>query len=144
MSDSMFAPKEIIPPAYQQLEVLSVEKTDTYGPQVAFKYRIIGGEYDGYSFVDYASRDEDTGQINQGTKAWGIYEACLGHGFHKRIKGLDDIVGKQFVAKVEQTKTGSRNKVEFGTAGPVPAGGFGGNAEGDDEPEAPDFSHLAS
>ena len=136
----MFAPKEIIPPAYQQLEVLSVEKTDTYGPQVAFKTKVIGGKHDGYTFVDYASRDEDTGQIKQGTKAWSIYDACLGAGFHKKIKDLDDIVGKQFVAKVEQTKTGSRNKVEFGTAGPVPAGGF----KGGDEPEAPDFSHLAS
>ena len=61
-----------------------------------------------------------------------------------KIKSLNDIVGRQFVAKVETTKTGSRNKVEFGMAGPVPAGGFGGNAEGDDEPKAPDFSHLAS
>src|SRR5918993_3695103 len=142
MSD--FAPKEIIPPGYQQLEILSVEKTEQYGPQVAFKNKVIGGKYDGYTFVDYASRDEDTGQIKQGTKAWSIYDACLGAGFHKKIKDLDDIVGKQFVAKVEQTKTGSRNKVEFGTAGPVPAGGFGGNAEGGDEPEAPDSSHLAS
>jgi hypothetical protein len=138
----MFAPKEIIPSAYQQLEVLSVENTDAYGPQVAFKIKVIGGKHDGYTFVDYASRDEDTGQIKQGTKAWGIYEACLGQGLHKRIKGLDEVVGKQFVAKVETTKTGSRNKVEFGTAGPVPAGGFGGNAEGDVEP--PDFSGLAS
>jgi hypothetical protein len=129
MSD--FAPKEIIPPAYQQVEVLSVEKTDTYGPQVSFKLKVVGGEHDGHTFVDYATRDEDTGQIKQGTKAWSIYEACLGVGFHKKIRGLDDIVGKQFVAKVEQTKTGSRNKVEFGTAGPVPAGGFGDNAEDD-------------
>ena|SRR5919112_6884133 len=140
MSNSMFAPKEIIPPGYQQLESLSVEYTDTYGPQVAFKNKVIGGKYDGYIFVDYASRDEDTGQIKQGTKAWGTYEACLGPDFHKKIKSKDDIVGKQYVAKVEQTKTGSRNKVEFGTAGPVPAGGF----RGSDEPEAPDFSHLAS
>jgi hypothetical protein len=124
----MFAPKEIIPPAYQQLEVLSVENTETYGPQVAFKHKVIGGEYDGYTFVDYAARDENTGQIKQGTKAWAIYEACLGAGFHEKIKSLDEIVGKQFVAKVEQTKTGSRNKIEFGTTGPVPAGGFGDNA----------------
>ena len=142
MSDSMFAPKEIIPPAFQQLEVISVENTETYGPQVAFKVKVIGGKHEGYTFVDYATRDEDTGQINQGTKAWSIYEACLGVGFHKKIKNPDDIVGKQFVAKVEQTKTGSRNKVEFGTAGPVPAGGFGANAE--DEDGGPDFSHLAS
>jgi hypothetical protein len=140
----MFAPKEIIPSGFQQLEVLSVENTDTYGLQVAFKYKVIGGKYDGYTFVDYASRDEDTGQIKQGTKAWSIYEACLGVGFHSKIKSLNDIVGKQFLAKVETTKTGSRNKVEFGTAGPVPAGGFGANAEDEDEPETPDFSDLAS
>jgi hypothetical protein len=137
-----FAPKEIIRPAYQQLEVLSVEKTDTYGPQVAFRLKVVGGKHDGYIFTDYATRDEDTGQIRQGTKGWSIYEACLGVGFHRKIKGLDDIVGKQFVAKVEQTKTGSRNKVEFGTAGPVPAGGFGSDDE--DEIEPPDFSGLAS
>jgi hypothetical protein len=125
MSD--FAPKEVIPPRHQQLEVLSVEKTETYGPQVAFKLKVIGGEHDGYTFVDYAARDENTGQIKQGTKAWSIYEACLGAGFHEKIKSLSDIVGKQFVAKVEQTKTGSRNKIEFGTTGPVPPGGFGDN-----------------
>src|SRR5215212_11329473 len=140
MSNSMFAPKEIIPPGYQQLEILSVENTEQYGPQVAFKNKVIGGEYDGYTFVDYATRDEDTGQIKQGTKAWSTYEACLGSDFHQKIKFMDAIVGEQYVAKVVQTKTGSRNKVEFGTAGPVPAGGF----RGGDEPEAPDFSHLAS
>jgi len=138
----MFAPKEIIPSGFQQLEVLSVENTDTYGPQVAFRDKVIGGKYDGHTFVDYASRDEDTGQIKQGTKAWSIYEACLGAGFHKKIKSLDDIVGKQFVAKVETTKTGSRNKVEFGTTGPVPVGGFGSDEE--DEMKPPDFSGLAS
>ena len=125
MSD--FAPKEVIPPRYHQLEVLSVEKTETYGPQVAFKVKVVGGEHDGYTFTDYATRDENTGQIKQGTKAWSIYEACLGAGFHEKIKSLDDIVGKQFVAKVEQTKTGSPNKIEFGTAGPVPPDGFGDN-----------------
>ena len=81
----MFAPKEIIPSGFQQLEVLSVENTDTYGPQVAFKDKVIGGKHDGYTFVDYATRDEDSGQIKQGTKAWSIYEACLGVGFHKKI-----------------------------------------------------------
>ena len=125
MSD--FAPNKVVPPRYHQLEVLSVEKTDTYGPQVAFKLKIIGTEHDGFTFTDYATRDENTGQIKQGTKAWSIFEACLGVGFHERIKSIDDIVGKQFVAKVDETKTGSRNKVEFGTTGPVPPHGFGEN-----------------
>ena len=122
MSETMFAPKETIEPGNRQLEVLSVEKTETYGPQLAIKLKVVGGEDDGYTFTDYASRDEDTGRINQGSKAWTIYEACLGKDFHKKIKGLDAIVGKEFVAKVETTRTGSRNKVEHGTVGPVPPG----------------------
>ena len=74
-----------------------------------------------------------TGQIKQGTKAWGTYEACLGPDFYKKIRSFEDIVGKRFVAKVEKTKTGSRNKTEFGTAGPVPPEGFPPEVFGDDE-----------
>ena len=33
---------------------------------------------------------------------------------------LESLVGKQFMGKVTQTRTGSRNKVEHGTVGPVP------------------------
>jgi hypothetical protein len=63
----------------------------------------------------------DTGQIKQGSKAWSIFEACLGRDFHKQSGvSLDSLVGKQFVAQVTQTRTGSRNKIEFGTVGPVP------------------------
>jgi hypothetical protein len=113
MAEVQFMEKELIEPGNQRLEVLS-------GPQVAFKLKVVGGEHDGYTFVDYATRDEDTGNINQGTKAWSIFEACLGVGFSKKIKRLQDIEGRQFMAKVEHTKTGSRNKVEFGTIGPLP------------------------
>jgi hypothetical protein len=120
MAEVQFMEKELIEPGNQRLEVLSVEKTETYGPQVAFKLKVVGGEHDGYTFVDYATRDEDTGNINQGTKAWSIFEACLGVGFSKKIKRLQDIESRRFMAKVEHTKTGSRNKVEFGTIGPLP------------------------
>jgi hypothetical protein len=121
MTEVQFMEKELIEPGNQRLEVLSVEKTETYGPQLAIRLRVVGGEHDEHTFTDYASRDEDTGRINQGSKAWTIYEACLGKDFHKKIKGLDDVVGKQFMAKVETTKTGSRNKIEHGTVGPAPA-----------------------
>jgi hypothetical protein len=121
MSEVQFMEKELIEPANQVLEVLSAEKTDTYGPQVAFKVKVVGGEHDGFTFTEYATRDEDTGNINQGTKAWSIFEACLGRGFNKKAKSpFNAIVSCRFMAKVEQTKTGSRNKVEFGTIGPVP------------------------
>jgi len=135
MAEVQFMEKELIEPGNQRLEVLSVEKTETYGPQVAFKLKVVGGEHDGYTFVDYATRDEDTGNINQGTKAWSIFEACLGVGFAKKIKRLQDIEGRQFIAKVEHTKTGSRNKVEHGTVGPAPV-------QDAETEEADDFSDI--
>jgi hypothetical protein len=121
MMEISFAPKEVIAPEVCRLEVLSAEKAEAYGLQIGLKLKVIGGERDGHSFTDYANRDEDTGQIKQGSKAWAIFEACLGRDFHKSPGvSLESLVGKQFMAQVTQTRTGSRNKVEFGTIGPVP------------------------
>jgi hypothetical protein len=121
MSEISFAPKEVIAPQVCRLEVLAADKAEAYGLQIGLKLKVIGGEHDGHSFTDYANRDEDTGQIKQGSKAWSIFEACLGRDFHKQSGvSLQSLVGKQFVAQVTQTRTGSRNKVEFGTVGPVP------------------------
>jgi hypothetical protein len=121
MTDLGFAPKEVIPQVVCRLEVLAADKAETYGPQIGLKLKVIGGKHDGHTFTDYANRDEDTGQIKQGSKAWSIFEACLGRDFYKRSGvTLESLVGKQFVGQVTQTKTGSRNKLEFGTIGPVP------------------------
>jgi hypothetical protein len=121
MTEIGFAPKEVISQEVCRLEVLAADKAETYGLQIALKLKVIGGEHDGHTFTDYANRDEDTGQIKQGSKAWSIFEACLGRDFHKQSGvSLQSLVGKQFIAQVTQTRTGSRNKVEFGTVGPVP------------------------
>jgi hypothetical protein len=121
MTDISFAAKEIIPPRVCRLEVLATDTADTYGPQIYLKLKIVGGEHDGHTFNEYANRDKDTGQIKQGSKAWSIFEACLGRNFHNHPDvNLASLVGKQFIAQVTQTSTGSRNKVEFGTIGPVP------------------------
>jgi hypothetical protein len=121
MTEIDFAPKEVIEPQVCRLEVMGADRAETYGLQIGLKLRVIGGEHDGHTFMDYANRDEDTGQIKQGSKAWSIFEACLGRDFHKQpTVSLESLVGKQFVAQVTQTRTGSRNKVEFGTIGPVP------------------------
>jgi hypothetical protein len=102
---------------------MAADKADTYGPQIYLKLKVVGGEHDGHQFNDYSNRDEDTGQIKQGSKAWSIFEACLGRDFHKRPGvSLESLIGKQFMAQVTQTRTGSRNKVEHGTVGPVPSG----------------------
>jgi hypothetical protein len=119
--DIGFAPKEVIPPEVCRLEILSAEKADTYGPQIGLKLKVVGGDHDGHTFMDYANRDEDTGKIKQGSKAWSFFGACLGPDFYKRPGvSLESLVGKQFMGKVTQTRTGSRNKVEHGTVGPVP------------------------
>ena len=134
-----FASKEVIEPRMCRLEVLAADKAEAYGLQIGLKLKIVGGEHDGHTFMDYANRDEDTGQIKQGSKAWSIFEACLGRDFHKRPGvSLESLVGKQFVAQVTQTRTGSRNKVEFGTIGPVPPeeknqGSEPNNESGDDD-----------
>jgi hypothetical protein len=121
MTNISFAPKEVIAPEVCRLEILAADKAEAYGLQIGLKLKTVGGEHDGHTFTDYANRDEDTGQIKQGSKAWSIFEACLGQDFHKRPGvSLESLVGKQFMAQVTQTRTGSRNKVEFGTIGPVP------------------------
>jgi hypothetical protein len=120
MNEISFAPKEIIPPGHHVIEIVSAETTEAYGPQLALKLKVVGGEHADHTFTDYANRDEDTGQIKQGSKGWAIFEACCGADFYKRGVGLQALVGKRFVAKVEQTKTGSRNKLEHGTIGPLP------------------------
>jgi hypothetical protein len=78
MTEIGFAPKEVIPPQVCQLEILATDKAEAYGPQISLKLKVVGAEHDGHTFTDYANRDEDTGQIKQGSKAWSIFEACLG------------------------------------------------------------------
>jgi hypothetical protein len=93
--------------------------------------------------MDYANRDEDTGQVKQGSKAWSIFEACLGRDFHKRPGvSLESLVGKQFIGQVTQTRTGSRNKVEHGTVGPVPTEGVNTTPAPNNDDEDDMFADL--
>jgi hypothetical protein len=145
MTEISFAPKEVIPPQVCRLEVLVADKAETYGLQIGLKLKVIGGEHNGHTFTDYANRDEDTGQVKQGSKAWSIFEACLGQHFHKRPGvSLDDLVGKQFVAQVTQTRTGSRNKIEFGTIGPVPPEKKNPRQQPNDGNNGVNFSNIPS
>jgi len=121
MASEDFAPKTLVPDGVYRLKVLERSKTEQFGPQERIKFMVVGGEHDGVPFPDYCSRDENTGKIAQGTKAWEIYQAVLGQDFHKRYKDpCAAIVGGELIATVTKTKTGSRNRLEFGMAGPVP------------------------
>jgi len=144
MTEIGFSTKEVIASQVSRLEILDVDKAEAYGPQIYLKLKVVGGEHDGHTFTDYANRDEDTGNIKQGSKAWTIFEACLGKDFHKRSGvSLESLVGKQFVAQVTQTRTGSRNKVEFGTVGPMPPEEKSQTADAsNDDGNGVDFSDL--
>ena len=134
MTEVGFAPKEVIPPEVCRLEILDADKSDTYGLQMYLKLKVVGGKHDGHQFNDYSSRDEDTGQVKQGSKAWSIFEACLGREFYKKPGvSLSSLIGKQFMGQVTATKTASRNKVEFGTIGPVPPEESNQSPKPDDE-----------
>ena len=101
MTDVGFAPKEVIPPKVCRLEILDADKSDTYGPQLYLKLKVVGGEHTGHQFNDYSSRDENTGLVKEGSKAWSIFEACLGKDFYKKPSvSLDSLVGKQFMGQV--------------------------------------------
>jgi hypothetical protein len=119
-----FERKQVIPDTNCVLEILDAENTDTYGPQTSLKLEVVDGEYEGHVFTDYCSRDENTGKCRQGTKLWSVFEAALGHDFDTRYanftKALKALPGKRIFSKVTETKTGSRNRLEFGTIGPVP------------------------
>ena len=143
MTEIGFAAKEVIAPQVCRLEVLAADRAEAYGLQISLKLKVVGGEHDGHTFTDYANRDEDTGQIKQGSKAWSIFEACLGRDFYKRPGvSLESLVGKRFVAQVTQTRTGSRNKLEFGTIGPVPTEGAKETTEPDDGGDDGAFDDL--
>ena len=145
MMEIGFEPKEITESQVCRLEVLAADKAEDYGLQIGLKLKVVGGEHDGHTFTDYANRDEVTGQIKQGSKAWSIFEACLGPDFYKFPGvGLKDLVGKQFVAQVTQTRTGSRNKVEFGTIGPVPLEEKNSASEPNGSDEEDMFSNIPS
>lgn len=114
-----FETKEVVPDHNATLGIMSAEISDTYGPQLAIKVKVLDGDSAGHTFMDYSALDEDSGNIRQGTKAWSIFQAALGVGFHEEPDvEIEDLVGERIVSRITQTKTGSRNKLEFGTIGP--------------------------
>jgi hypothetical protein len=119
-----FERKKVIPDTNCVLQILNAENTDAYGKQTSLKLEVVDGEQAGHVFTDYCSRDENTGRVRQGTKLWSILEAALGPDFDERYTNLGTALsalkGKRIMARVTKTKTGSRNRLEFGTIGSVP------------------------
>jgi hypothetical protein len=119
-----FERKKVIPDTDCVLEILDAENTEAYGKQASVKLQIMDGEHAGHVFTDYCSRDENTGRVRQGTKLWSVLEAALGLDFDEQYANLQAALaalkGKCIMARVTRTKTGSRNRLDFGTIGPIP------------------------
>ena len=116
----------------------------------------------GHKFQDWASFKKDTGTggigIAYGGKLWNLIAATLGEECIRRGEfSPEDLVGKQFRAQVVRSGKNfdgkySRLKWDNIWQAPKPKVRLevpeieddGGYVEDEDEPEAPDFSHLAS
>ncbi len=111
---------ELLEPAQYVLEVVSADTVEDYGPQLKVGLRVARGEHKGYTFYDYPSRAAD-GSIKVGTKAWEMFEACLGKGLSPDEElDTSDLVGKRLTAQVVVKKGGKGNRTEFGTIRPAP------------------------
>jgi hypothetical protein len=118
---------DLLKPNEYVLEVTAAKPiVGEYGPQLRLDLVVVGGDADGMTMVDYCGRGED-GSIKDGSKAWTIFEACLGRQLTpNEALDTDDLVGKRFQARVAVRSSGNGNRVEHGTVGP--AGGMGGQA----------------
>ncbi len=121
-----FERKKVIPDTNCVLEILNAETTEAYGKQASLKVEVVDGEHAGHVFTDYCSLDENSGRVRQGTKLWSVLEAALELNFDEQYANLHAALaalkGKRIMARVTKTKTGSRNRLEFGTIGPVREG----------------------
>ncbi len=117
---------DALDPGVYVLEVISADlAVSEFGPQLRLDLKVVGGEADGATMVDYSARGED-GSIRVGSKAWSIFEACLGRRLQQNeALDTDDIVGRRFRARVAIRSSGNGCRVEHGTVGPV--GGLGGD-----------------
>ncbi len=108
---------EVLDPGQYVIEVVEAEPVDEYGPQLRLKLRVAEGPRKGFEFTDYPNRGSENG-VKVGTKAWDIFEACLGRISPDDELDTQDLVGKKFMAMVSVKKTGKGNRTEHGTIGP--------------------------
>lgn len=72
----------------------------------------------GFTYDEWWSLDPKTGAVKQNSKFWQIYEAATGMKLDIDDEiDTDDMIGKDFQAKVVVNKPGTRNRTEYESYG---------------------------
>jgi len=98
-----------------------IDEESKFGAQLAAEVKTLGSsKYGGHVFTDWSklATDEDTGElfVVEGGKAEEIFRAA---GQDPTQPDIDALVGKVIMARVGLSENGKRNRLEFGSIGPV-------------------------
>jgi hypothetical protein len=106
-----------------RFRVLSAEidEEGKFGAQLALEVKVLGGgSYGGHVFTDWSklATDEDTGEVSV-VEAGKAEEIFLAVGADPTEADTDDLVGKVLMARAGVSESGKRNRLEYGSIGPV-------------------------
>jgi hypothetical protein len=98
-----------------------IDEEGKFGAQLPLEVKVLGGgEYGGHVFTDWSklATDEDTGEVFvvEDGKAEEIFLAV---GADPTKADTDDLVGKVLMARVSVSENRKRNRLEYGSIGPV-------------------------
>jgi hypothetical protein len=98
-----------------------IDEEGKFGAQLALEVKVLGGgQYGGHVFTDWSklATDEDPGEISvvEGGKAEEIFRAA---GVDPKEADTDELIGKVLMARAGLSENGKRNRLEYGSIGPV-------------------------
>ena len=98
-----------------------IDEEGKFGAQLPLEVKVLGGgEYGGHVFTDWSklATEEDTGDlfVVEDGKAEEIFNAV---GLDPREADTDELIGKVFMARVGVSDNGKRNRLEYGSIGPI-------------------------
>jgi hypothetical protein len=104
-----------------QILAAEIDTDGKFGPQLALGTKVLGGgEYAGHVFTDWSklATDEDTGDVFvvEDGKAEEIFLAA---GTDPTQADTDDLVDNVIMARAGLSENGKRNRLEYGSIGPV-------------------------
>jgi hypothetical protein len=143
MSRLGYRERTLLPPGnFFRFKIASadIDEESKFGTQLAVEVKTLGSsKYGGHVFTDWSklAADEDTGKlfVVEGGKAEEIFRAA---GQDPTQPDIGALVGKVIMARVGLSENGKRNRLEFGSIGPVLDVEDGGYVDEEDEPDSPE------